>query len=205
MVLKLAAALDVPLRGRNELLRSAGLPPLYTEHGLDDAALRPYREVIRRMLEQQEPFPAYVLDRHWDILATNEGGRWLLPDGPLPVDSLAWILDGPVGHALDNRADMLWAFHDAIQSDLAQADDAVLRGKLERVTAALGDALRPELSTEHPVLSPVLRWNGQEIRTFTTIMRFGQAREITLDELRVELVYPVDAASEAAMRALAGT
>jgi hypothetical protein len=35
------------------------------------------------------------------------------------------------------------------------------------------------------------------------VARFGGAREVTLDELRVELVFPADAESEAFFRAAA--
>ena len=37
MVLKLARALDVPLRERNQVLLAAGYAPQYRETGLDDA------------------------------------------------------------------------------------------------------------------------------------------------------------------------
>jgi transcriptional regulator with XRE-family HTH domain len=39
MVLRLAGALDVPLRDRNGLLLAAGYAPLYVERALDDPAL----------------------------------------------------------------------------------------------------------------------------------------------------------------------
>lgn len=205
MVLKLASALEVPLRERNALLRSAGLPPLYAERGLDDDALGPYRAVIARLLAQQEPFPAYVMDRRWDIVESNQGGRWLLPPGPLPADALAWILEpGPLAEGLVNRTELLWAFRDGLSRDLEEGEDPELQSKLERVEAALAGQPRPEGRADRPVLCPVLRWGDQEVRTFTTVMRFGNAREVTLDELRVELVFPEDAASEAVLRALGG-
>ena len=40
MVLKLARALDVPLRERNQVLLAAGYAPQYRETGLDDARWR---------------------------------------------------------------------------------------------------------------------------------------------------------------------
>src|SRR5262245_64626794 len=42
LVLRLADALDVPLRGRNELMAAAGLAADYTQHALSDEALAPY-------------------------------------------------------------------------------------------------------------------------------------------------------------------
>ena len=40
MVLRLAVALDVPLRERNGLLVAAGFAPIYPEHDIDDPAHR---------------------------------------------------------------------------------------------------------------------------------------------------------------------
>src|SRR5690349_22478191 len=58
MVVRLAAALDMPLRQSNELLLAAGFAPAWTEAALDAAALAPVREALEYILKQQEPFPA---------------------------------------------------------------------------------------------------------------------------------------------------
>ena len=87
MVLKLAEALEVPLRERNTLLSGAGYAPMYRESALDDAALAPVRRALDFMLAQQEPFPALVV-RSWDLLLSNQAGMHLIgflcgPDRPV--------------------------------------------------------------------------------------------------------------------------
>src|SRR5215467_13337596 len=57
MVLRLAAALDVPLRQGNELLLAAGFAPVWSETALEEQALAPVRDALDYMLAQQEPFP----------------------------------------------------------------------------------------------------------------------------------------------------
>jgi transcriptional regulator with XRE-family HTH domain len=42
MVLHLAERLDVPLRGRNDLLLAAGYAPAYRQRALDEPEMRPY-------------------------------------------------------------------------------------------------------------------------------------------------------------------
>ena len=69
MVLALARALDVPLRERNQMLLAAGYAPHYRETGLDADAMAQVRAALDRMLAQQEPYPAVVMDRHWNITA----------------------------------------------------------------------------------------------------------------------------------------
>jgi transcriptional regulator with XRE-family HTH domain len=72
MVLLLSRVLEVPLRGRNELLTAAGYAPVYRETGLDAPEMAQVKQALGFMLRQQEPFPAMVLDRHWNILVTND-------------------------------------------------------------------------------------------------------------------------------------
>jgi transcriptional regulator with XRE-family HTH domain len=71
MVLHLTEALEIPLRERNALLVSAGFAPMFKERALDDAALAAARKAIDVVLEAQKPFPAFALDRHWNVAASN--------------------------------------------------------------------------------------------------------------------------------------
>src|SRR5262245_59353094 len=73
MVLRLAAALDVPLRQSNELLLTAGYAPVWGETDLGAECFAPVREALHYMLGQQEPFPAVVVDRRWNLLQANKG------------------------------------------------------------------------------------------------------------------------------------
>ena len=72
MVLLLGRVLEVPLRGRNELLTAAGYAPVYRETGLDAPEMAQVKQALGFMLRQQEPLPAMVLDRHWNIHMTND-------------------------------------------------------------------------------------------------------------------------------------
>jgi transcriptional regulator with XRE-family HTH domain len=71
MVLLLADVLAVPLRERNALLLAAGFAPMFRESTLDERELAPVRTAIHAILKQPEPYPAVVMNRHWDILAIN--------------------------------------------------------------------------------------------------------------------------------------
>ena len=95
MVLKLARALDVPLRERNQVLLAAGYAPQYRETGLDDASMAQVRAALDTLLEHHEPHPAVVMDRHWNVLRTNRAASALF----------AWLLDGATaGDAAERRA-----------------------------------------------------------------------------------------------------
>src|SRR6185369_9882486 len=72
MIMTLAAALDVPLRDRNQLLLAGGFAPLFRETPLAEPSMAPVRTALERALRHHEPFPAVVMDRGWNILATND-------------------------------------------------------------------------------------------------------------------------------------
>src|SRR5207245_5524408 len=77
MVLRMAAALDVPLRQQNALLLAAGFAPVWRESDLAAPALTTLNRALDYMLAQQEPFPAVVVDRRWNLLRTNAGAERL--------------------------------------------------------------------------------------------------------------------------------
>ena len=55
--------------------------------------------------------------------------------------------------------------------------------------------------SDPPLLVPLrLALGDVEVSLFTTLTTFGTPRDITLDELAIELFYPADDATEAALR-----
>jgi len=72
MVLLLAAVLDVPIRDQNVLLTAAGYAPIHRETPLGAPEMHQVRRALGFMLSQQEPFPALVVDRHWNLLIQNQ-------------------------------------------------------------------------------------------------------------------------------------
>jgi transcriptional regulator with XRE-family HTH domain len=69
---QLADALGVPLRERNALLTAGGYAPVYPERPLATPALDRMRQAIELIIAHQEPYPAFVLDRHWNVLMANQ-------------------------------------------------------------------------------------------------------------------------------------
>src|SRR5258708_34448796 len=65
MVLRLAAALDVPLREQNALLGAAGFAPVGRETDPAEPELAQIRGAPDYMPRQQKPFPALPFGRLW--------------------------------------------------------------------------------------------------------------------------------------------
>ncbi|HVF17186.1 MAG TPA: hypothetical protein VNA21_09750, partial [Steroidobacteraceae bacterium] len=54
-----------------------------------------------------------------------------------------------------------------------------------------------------PMITTVLRNEELELRFLSTLTTFGTTRDITIDELRIESMFPVDEATMAQCKALA--
>ncbi|MGW3344519.1 MmyB family transcriptional regulator [Nonomuraea rubra] len=71
----LAGALQVPLRERNDLLLAAGYAPLYRESAIAEPAMATIRAALDRVLAHHEPYPAVVMDRHWNLTQANRSAE----------------------------------------------------------------------------------------------------------------------------------
>ena len=89
MILRLAGVLDLPLRQQNALLVAAGFAPAWRESDLSAPELAQVNSALDYMLTQQEPLPAFVVDRRWTLLRANTGAVRLTEFlvGPTPVNA----------------------------------------------------------------------------------------------------------------------
>lgn len=71
MILRLAATMSVSLRQQNALLLAAGYAPLWRERDLSAPDLAVVNNALDYMLGQHEPYPAFVIDRCWNLLRAN--------------------------------------------------------------------------------------------------------------------------------------
>jgi transcriptional regulator with XRE-family HTH domain len=126
MVVRLAEALELPLRQRNALLLLAGYAPAYEETGFSDAKLAPVRTAVERILAGHDPYPAVVVDRFSELIAAN-AAFWTLVDGAAPellqapVNVARLLLDpGGLGDRIVNFCTWAWHVVDAVQHEAAQ-------------------------------------------------------------------------------------
>jgi transcriptional regulator with XRE-family HTH domain len=196
MVDRLGDALSIPLRERNRLLEQSGLAPAYPEGDLTTEDLAPFRRAIERLLASHDPFPGFVLDRHWNIIGTNRAAEAFL-NGSEQRNTIELVL-GTWRPMIDNWADIAPRLVDRLAADLSTfPDDSVLRDLYDRATSGLaGERGARGPTTASRVICPRFRIGEHLIDTITVAARFESAADITLDEVRVELMYPQDDVSE---------
>jgi transcriptional regulator with XRE-family HTH domain len=215
MVLLLSRVLEVPLRSRNDLLTAAGYAPVYRETGLDAPEMAQVKQALGFMLRQQEPLPAMVLDRHWNILMTNDAMGKVIG---LFLDPAATAALGPPNamrlsyHPKALRPFIVnWeptaaAFIQWLHRDLLRTGDAETRRLLDELLSYPDVPKQWQLldldASTTPFLAIELKKGDVRFSFFTLLASLGTPYDITLHELRIECFFAADAATDAAIRRL---
>jgi transcriptional regulator with XRE-family HTH domain len=214
-LLTLAQALDVPLRERNALLLAAGYAPVYSEAPWNAQEMHSVIRALERLVRQHEPFPALVMDRHWNVLMTNDAAPRFFNcfidmaarKGPRNMLHLVFDPDGMRPFVAD------WP---AVSRSLIQRVHRESVGRvIDERTRELLDALRayPDVRTgfepEHllasatseaaamPVIPIGFVKDGHVMKYFSMVASVGTPQTIAAQELRLECMFPADDETEA--------
>jgi transcriptional regulator with XRE-family HTH domain len=213
LLIALAERLDIPLRERNTLLLAAGYPPRYPETTLGHSTMTRVRMTLQHLLRGHSPFPGLVLDRQWNcVLVNGAAGGMLagLPDevtGP-PVNMFRVCLhpDG-LARRTSNFAELAAFLIGQLRRLRTLSGDPRVELIAQEVirypnVAALGGWRHQGGAGEPAMLVPWLLTIGGIQCSFSVMLtRFGTPRDVTLDELTVELFYPADDVTEGVLRA----
>lgn len=208
MVLRLAEHLDVPVRERNSLLLAAGYAPHYPETPLDSPALDALRQGMERLIQCYEPYPAFVVDSVYDVVAANRGMMMFL-DGVAesllepPLNAMRLTLH-PEGLAPRIRNLPEWRGHllAQMEREIALHRSAPLRALYEEV-AAYPVPQQPEHGHDHEPAEPVpyfalpmqIEHEGRTLSFVSSISTFNTPMDVTVAELAIETLLPADPAT----------
>jgi transcriptional regulator with XRE-family HTH domain len=213
MVQALAAALDLPLASQNEMLLVAGFAPAFGTHDLDAPELEQAQRALEFILEQQEPYPAIVIDQAWNVRRRNTASANLFGrlqrhyemDGNLknnvmhalchPKGLRPFILNwqeftGPFIHLL-YREEM-----HALNPAAMQLRNELLKypGVQDCIaTAEIRDA-------GYPLQIMRLQSGDRVFSLFTTLTTFAMPRDVALQQIKIECFFPADDATAAALK-----
>jgi transcriptional regulator with XRE-family HTH domain len=210
-LMDIAQALSVPLRDRNSLLLAAGYAPVYSEAPWNAAEMQGVTRALERMLRQHEPFPAFVMDRYWNVLVTNEAAPRFFNcfidmtkrTGPRNMLHLMFDPDGMRPHVAD------W---DQVAPTLIQRIGRESVGGVkdpktqELINALLSyQGINAEWKTPKavpttpmlPVIPLGFNHDGATLRYFSMVTTVGTPQTIAAQELRIECLFPVDETTEA--------
>lgn len=211
MVLQLTERLEVPLRERNRLLLVAGYAPVYPQTPLDDPKMAPILAAIRQLLNGHEPYPAIVVDRHWNLVEANSSmtlfTRLVAPDllePPANVIRASLHPDGLAPHIVNLGE---WRGH-LLQrlrrlAEISADPDITTLEKEIRGYPCEQPVPVVELPGPGEILVPLrIRLNDVQLSFFSTIATFGTPLDVMLSELAIESFFPADPQTTRALRHL---
>ena len=210
LISRLAEALDVPFRERNALLVAAGYAPGYRETSMTAPEMARARGAIELSMKHQEPYPAILLSRQWDLLMANDGAKrvfgWLL-GGPSPERNVMRMAFDPNGLRpfIVNWKEVAQDLLRQLRADVAATPQDVRARALLRDVQGFPDvpAHVPPDAPVSPLWTIRYRKDSRELRFFWTITTFGTPQDVTVQELRIECSFPADEATAELCRDLA--
>lgn len=232
MVIRLSEAMNIPIRERNQLLKSAGFSAIYSESSLNDPIMVPVMNALNHVLENHEPLPAVVVDRFWNVKKQNQAAELLLglgqandlqheitnAQGELNIALLTLHPKG-LRQYVTNWAQAAPAFIQRLKEEaIASGDPAVkeaFTGYIHMAQTDSADTTSGKNGTKKkadeilampgrllPILPLNLDIDGLQLSLFSVISTFGTPQDITTDELRIEAFYPADDATETFFRSM---
>ena len=207
MLLRLGEQLDVPLRDRNALLLAAGLAPAYPQRRLDDPPMAAVADAVTRILTAYEPYPALVVDRHWELVDANDAVAVLTagcaPALLEPPCNVLRLCLHPDGLAPRIRTLGSWRAHllSRLRHQIATTGDAALQELHDELRGYPAPPAGPDPGHAAPVVPLRLATSdGRELAFLSTTTLFGTPGDVTVAELAIEAFLPADEATAAALR-----
>ncbi len=200
MALRLADRLEIPLRDRNILLLGAGFAPAFHERSL--AELNAARIAMERVLQAHKPYPAFAVDRAWDVVLSNGALPQLYADcAPAllrrPVNAIRLVLHPQgLGPRILNFEE--WREHvtNVLRQQVAARPDARVQALLAEVAAYPAPESAPPanpLEGADRFATPLrIATPAGPVSLLSTTTVFGTPTDVTLSELALEMLFPAD-------------
>ena len=201
LLLMVSEKLDIPLRERNVLLLASGYAPTYDESAWEASEMAAVTKAIDRVLLQNEPHPALVLDRYWNVIRTNEAaprffGSFVdLEARPRPRNLLDLMFD-PAGMRPfiegweEVAAGLLQRVYRESVGHVVDQITVKLLNRLEKYPGVKTLGTVPQ--THSPVLPITFVKGGERFSYFSFITTVGTPQSITAQELRIESMFPLE-------------
>lgn len=209
MVLLLSDALEVPLRERNALLQAAGYAALFAETSLDAPEMVQVRRALEALMRGHGRNPAIVANRRCDVLMSNDAARILMtrllsPESLHLATNMARLF-----FAQDGLRPFIENWHEVASEiayrrlrDFPSETDAILRELAGENAEVPSPTRSPSLTGDapmrpHSILLPIrFRRGDLRLDLFSTVTTLVTSFDVTLQELRVESLFPADTHSE---------
>lgn len=198
MVLKLAAGLLMPRSATNALLTAAGFAAIYPVTPMDAGVMEPFRAMLAFMMARHEPFPAILCDRHWNVRDANPSARVMLSvleagDGEVNLIRMV-TSEGPVTDLVVNLPEVLVEMRSRMQLEALEAGhDPILDDLVGRLEAACHrEGVGLDTQRRNPIVPLIMTTPYGQLSFLSAIAHFGTSEDVSIRDLRLELMFPAD-------------
>lgn len=205
MLGRIVAALRLSAAQRAALFAASGFHNPYPRRQLGDAEVQQTLDLIAGQVLRHWPFPGFVVDRDWNFLRANGPGQTMVGlFGGVP-NMHALFLSEDFEPLVTNWRAASASFYTRIQEVAARSAvvrdalaAAVARGRFDHVPDVLAGA------QDVPIYVPIaVQMPGQPAMRFTSLHgRLISVHDAAAERFEVELMIPLDDASEAPMLAM---
>jgi transcriptional regulator with XRE-family HTH domain len=200
MIGRLAEYLEIPLREQNTLFLAAGFAPAFEERSL--AALDAAKAAIEAILQAHKPYPAFAVDRHWNVVLSNSALPQLYegcsPDLLRPPVNAVRLILHPAGMGPRIVNYSAWRAHtlSLLRQQIDARGDSVLQGLLAEVSAyptPPNARAADGFNAVERLATPLRVATRLGVMSFLgTVTVFGTPNDVTLAELALEMLFPAD-------------
>ncbi len=197
MILKIGNFLFLPMREINRGLYLAGYAPVYRDLPIGHKDLQPVFSAVEKMIENHMPYPALVLNDSWDVLQLNGSAKKLLVDVGYSkhknlIEALA--ADTPETSKVLNWHETASALLTRLRLEISISGGS---SRLEELEELLALRLLQETNVISDaegelIQSTRFRVGGKELSFFSIVSQLSTIQDVTVSELKVELMFPVD-------------
>ena len=201
MIARLGDALDLPLDARNQMMVHAGFAPRYTRRAWNADDMAPIRDAVEHMLENHAPYPAIALDRDWTLMRMNIPAQALF--GMLEINEgdslLDVVLSDQMPDVIENWPEVA---HHTAQRLRTESTAQGGNDRFDSAADVLSRVPAPKSRSLGPVVPAIYRSGPMRLALFATIAQFGTPEDLLLEDLKIELFFPADAQTDAALQAM---
>ncbi len=201
MIFNLAQTLQMSKSHTNMGFLAAGFAPRFKSHENDSEDMVQISHAIEIMLKNHMPYPALLMDNHWNILNANPAAVHLLNRSGFSkhknlVEAL--MIDAPESSAIENWHEVMALIIQRLKVELfQQGEDDYLSTLVDRLSAHF-DAHTDRLHTidySQAVIPTRLNLEGKIISVFSTLAQFGSVLDVTMCDMKIEMMFPADSIS----------
>lgn len=197
MVLNIGEFLQIPKREINRMLVVSGYAPVYRDMMSSNESLNHVHYALDKLLENHLPFPAFVLNRDWDVIKANHAASHLMGEiGFVSTNNLieCFLADDPNSSGVLNWGETVLTLLKRLRYELDLLGGSDRLNNLEKALRAHLKASNVPFEVDYTqsTMNTKFLLGNSHLSYFSLVSQMGAILDVTASEFKVELMFPSD-------------